>query len=250
MDLELLKKTITEAVGADEATKVVESLTTYRKSLEDGIAAQVTEGVKAEKIKLEADYLQKLEESKTEADKKVKAELVVYEKQLAARVKMVLEKALDSHGDRLAKIQEETSAKRGSVLLQEVEALVTKAKAEITETTKAADPAEIKKLQDEVASLKEAVAAEKKVSLEARARANVAEQEAKTLKESLDSTLSVVVEETTPTKTKPAGEEHPDVTGKQQVNPVNEGDKGGQQKPAFSASMERMRALAGIKPKA
>jgi hypothetical protein len=247
MDLEILKKTITEAVGADEAAKVVESLSAYRKTLEDGITAQVTEGVKAEKIKLEADYLQKLEESKTEADKKVKAELTVYEKQLAARVKMVLEKSLDAHGDRLAKIQEETSAKRGSLLLQEVESLVTKAKAEITETAKAADPKELTALKTEVASLKEAIAAEKKVALEARARANVAEQEAKALKESLDSTLNVVVEDIEPTKTKPAGEEHHDVTGKKE-DPVVEGT--GSQKPAFSASMERMRALAGIKPKA
>ena len=245
MNLDLILKSLTESIGADEAAKVVESLKAYRTELEAGIKAQVAEGVKAVKITLEAEYLGKLEAAKTEGEKQIKEEISKFERLLAARVKLVQEKANDAHGDRLTRIQEGVAAKRGSVLLQEVEALVTKAKGEITEATKA-DPKEITTLKAEVATLKEAVEAGKKAVLEAKARANVAESETKELRESLEASLNVVVEETEATKTTPAGEEHPDVVGKQQTDgtPVVEGDQG---KPVHSAEMVRMRRLAGIK---
>ncbi len=246
MDIELLKKTITEAVGADEANGIVESLVKYRTELEAGVTAKITEGVKEAKVKLEAEYLGKLEAAKVETDKQVKEELTAYEKKLATRVKAVLEKSLDSHGDRLAKIQEDTAAKRGSVLLQEVEALVTKARTEITEQTKVvANPEEVTKLQAEVKALKESAEASKKAVLEAKARANVAEQETKELRESLEASLNVVVEETEPAKTKPAGEEHHDSTGIPPSDaPITESQN---QQPKYTPEMAHMRRMAGIK---
>lgn len=242
--IEALKKLLSESVGADQTNKIVESLNAYKEKLEGGVKALVAEGVKAEKIKLEADYLQKLEEAKAEADKSVKAELTVYEKQLAARVKTVLEQAVDAHGDRLARIEEAASAKRGSALLSEVEALVSKAKAEITEKTQV-KPEDLKKLQEENKQLKESLEAAKKETIQQKARANVAEGELKTVREALETSIAVTVTETETTKGKPAAEEHPDTTGKQQVT---EDDKGGKPAGTFTPEMARMRKLAGLKP--
>ena len=239
-----IKAALTESLGADAATPVVESLQKYKDTLEAGVKDQITEGVKEAKVKLEADYLQKLEESKTKADEQIKSELGKYEKLLAERTKAILERAIDSHGDRLAKIQEDMSTKRGSVLLQEVEALVVKAKAEITEQTKTIKPEDHQKLQDEVKALKESLETAKKAALEAKARANVAEQESKELKESLEGSLKVIVEETEPTKTIPAAEEHHDSTGKDPNAAITEGVKEGDTK--FTPTMLHMRRLAGI----
>jgi hypothetical protein len=242
-----LKKLLTETIGADESTKVVESLEAfYTKTLteaEAGKKAAITEAVKAERIKLEASYLEKLEEAKTVGDKTIKEELTKYEKLLAERVKNLLVAAIDSHGDRLARIAEQTEAKRGSALLEEVEKLITKGKAEISEGAKA-DPKEITDLKSKVAALEEQIKSEKKKVLEQTARANVAEGTVKELRESLETSLQVTVEETADTKGKPANEEHKDSTGEGD-KVINEGENGG--KPAFSPQMLRMRKLAGIK---
>lgn len=242
-----IKKLLTETIGADESTKVVESLEAfYTKTVaeaEAGKKGAITEAVKAEKIKLEASYLEKLEEAKTVGEKTIKEELTKYEKQLAERVKGVLTTAIDSHGDRILRVAEQTEAKRGSALLEEVEKLITKGKAEITEGVKA-DPKEIEALKAKVTTLEGEVATHKKAVLEQRARANVAESTVKELRESLETSLQVTVEETADTKGKPANEEHRDSKGAEQV--ITEGDQGGKS-TAFSPQMQRMRKLAGIK---
>ena len=147
MKLEEIKKLLTEAVGADQATKVTESLEKFQKTVTEeaqaGVKNLVAEGVKAERIKLEADYLGKLESAKEAGDKTIREEVTKYEKQLAERVKHLLIQAIDSHGDRLARIAEQTEAKRGTALLEEVEKIITKGKAELAETTKA-DPKALK----------------------------------------------------------------------------------------------------------
>lgn len=241
MNLDAIKKLITETVGADEATKVTESLEKFQKTVTEGAQAKVkdlvSEGVKEAKIKLEADYLGKLDAAKSAGDKTIKEEIAKYEKQLAERVKHLLVQAIDTHGDRLTKIAEMTEAKRGTALLEEVEKLITKGKAELTEATKA-DPKALTDAQAKIKQLEEQVAAAKKEVLEHRARANVAEQSVKDLRESLESSIQVVVEDTEPTQTKPAGEEKAAETS------INEGEDS---KPKHSPEMERMRKLAGIK---
>jgi hypothetical protein len=244
MPLAAIKKLITETVGADEATKVVESLEKFQKTVTEeakkGNKALIEEAVKAEKIKLEAKSLAKLEEAKAAGDKMIKEEIAKYEKQLAERVKTLLVQAIDSHGDRLARIAEQTEAKRGSALLEEVEKMIAKGKAEITENAKT-DPKEVAALKKEVAALKESEANAKKALLEQKARANVAEQTVKDLRENLETSLQVSVEEGEKTKTEPAGEEKT----KEEAAAINEEDQG---KPAgFSPEMARMRKLAGIK---
>lgn len=240
-----LKKLLTESIGADESTKVVESLEAFeQKCLTEAEAskkAAIAEAVKTERVKLEANYLEKLEEAKEAGDKTIKEELTKYEKQLAERCKHILIQGLDSHGDRLARIAEQTEAKRGSALLEEVEKMIAQGKKEISEGAKA-DPKEIESLKAKVATLEEQVKAEKKNTLEQKARANVAEETVKELKESLETSLQVTVEETAPTKTGNANEEHKDSKGE---TPITEGDQGGAKK--FSPQMERMRKLAGIK---
>jgi hypothetical protein len=242
-----LKKLLTETIGADESTKVVESLEAfYTKTVAEAEASKkgaITEAVKAEKIKLEASYLEKLEEAKEAGDKTIKEELTKYEKLLAERVKGLLVSAIDSHGDRLARIAEQTEAKRGSALLEEVEKLITKGKAEITEGAKV-DPKEVTDLKTKVAALEEQIKGEKKKVLEQTARANVAEGTVKELRESLETSLQVTVEETAPTKGTSANEEHLDSTGKGE-KVIAEGEQGTQK--GFSPQMERMRRLAGIK---
>ena len=247
MKLEEIKKLLTEAVGADQATKVTESLekfqTTVTEEAQAGVKNLVAEGVKAERIKLEADYLGKLEAAKEAGDKTIREEVTKYEKQLAERVKHLLIQAIDSHGDRLARIAEQTEAKRGTALLEEVEKIITKGKAELAETTKA-DPKALEAVKGEVKDLKEALAAAKKEVLEHKARANVAEQSSKELQESLEASINVVVEETEVTKTKPAGEEHQDSKNQDEVITEGEGDDA---KPKFTPEMQRLRKLAGIK---
>jgi hypothetical protein len=243
MTIAAIKKMLTETVGADEATKVVESLEKFQKTVteeaEKGVKAKIDEAVKAEKVKLEMASITKLEEAKAAGNKQIKEEITKYEKQLAERVKALLVQAIDAHGDRLARISEQTEAKRGSALLEEVEKLITKGKAEITEGQKT-DPKEVATLKAELAAVKESEAAAKKALLEQKARANVAEQSVKELRESLETSIQVSVTETEETKTKPAGEEKTAETA-----PINEGEDG---KPAgFSPEMARMRKLAGIK---
>lgn len=243
MSLEAIKKLLTETVGADESAKVVESLEKFQKTVTEeakkGNKALIEEAVKAEKIKLEAKSLAKLEEAKAAGDKTIKEEIAKYEKQLAERVKSLLVQAIDSHGDRLARIAEQTEAKRGSALLEEVEKMIAKGKAEITEGQKT-DPKEVAKLKAELAAVKESEAAVKKALLEQKARANVAEQTVKDLRESLETSLQVSVDEGEQTATKPAGEEKANET-----SPINENEGGTQ--AGFSPEMARMRKLAGIK---
>lgn len=243
MPLAAIKKLLTETVGADESAKIVTSLETFQKTVTEeakkGSKALIEEAVKAEKIKLEAKSLAKLEEAKAAGDKTIKEEIAKYEKQLAERVKSLLVQAIDSHGDRLARIAEQTEAKRGSALLEEVEKMIAKGKAEITESAKT-DPKEVAKLKAELAAVKESEAAAKKALLEQKARANVAEQTVKDLRESLETSIQVSVDEGEKTATKPAGEEKTEETA-----PINENEEG---KPAgFSPEMARMRKLAGIK---
>jgi hypothetical protein len=249
MTIAAIKKLLTETVGADEAAKVVESLETFQKQTkadaEKGVKALVEEQVKAEKIRLEAKSLAKLEEAKAAGDKTIKEEIAKYERQLAERVKALLVQAIDSHGDRLARISEQTEAKRGSALLEEVEKLIAKGKSEITEATKV-DPKEVAKLKAEVATLKESEAKLKKDALEQKARANVAEQSVKELRESLETSLQVSVTETEETKGKPAGEDKGDKKTIIKEDGSEDGadkGKGGE----FSPEMARMRKLAGIK---
>ena len=64
-------------------------------------------------------------------------------------MKALLTQAIDAHGDRLARIAEQTEAKRGSALLEEVEKMIAKGKAEITEAQKT-DPKEIEELAKEM----------------------------------------------------------------------------------------------------
>lgn len=251
MTIAAIKKLLTETVGADEATKVVESLETFQKNAiteaEKSAKAKIDETVKAEKIKLEAKSLAKLEEAKAAGDKQIKEEIAKYERQLAERVKVLLVQAIDSHGDRLARIAEQTEAKRGSALLEEVEKLIAKGKAEITEATKV-DPKEVAKLKAEVATLKESEAKLKKDALEQKARANVAEQSVKELRESLETSVQVNVDEseTERTKTTPAGEDKGDKKTIIKEDGSEEGaDKG--KGSEFSPEMARMRRLAGIK---
>lgn len=243
MPLAAIKKLLTETVGADESAKIVTSLETFQKTVTEeakkGSKALIEEAVKAEKIKLEAKSLAKLEEAKAAGDKTIKEEIAKYEKQLAERVKSLLVQAIDSHGDRLARIAEQTEAKRGSALLEEVEKMIAKGKAEITESAKT-DPKEVAKLKAELAAVKESESAAKKALLEQKARANVAEQTVKDLRESLETSIQVSVDEGEKTATKPAGEEKTEETA-----PINENEEG---KPAgFSPEMARMRKLAGIK---
>jgi len=244
MSLEAIKKLLTETVGADESAKIVTSLETFQKTVTEeakkGSKALIEEAVKAEKIKLEAKSLAKLEEAKAAGDKTIKEEIAKYEKQLAERVKALLVQAIDSHGDRLARIAEQTEAKRGSALLEEVEKMIAKGKAEITEGQKT-DPKEVAKLKAELAAVKESEAAAKKALLEQKARANVAEQTVKDLRESLETSIQVSVTETEQTQTKPAGEEKTAETA-----PINENENG-TQTSGFSPEMARMRKLAGIK---
>jgi hypothetical protein len=246
MSLEAIKKLLTETIGADESTKVVESLEKFQKTVTEEaqakVAGLVTEQVKAERIKLEATYLAKIEEAQATGEKTIAEEIAKYERLLADRVKARLTEALDSHGDRLARIAEQTEAKRGTALLSEVEALIAKGKSEITEGAKA-DPKEVAALKAENASLKESVKAAQKKALEHQARANVAEQTVKDLKESLETSIQVSIteDEQGKTKAKPAAEEHPDATGKTTIT-ENEGGK-----QEYSPEMARMRRLAGIK---
>jgi hypothetical protein len=244
MSLEAIKKLLTETVGADESAKIVTSLETFQKTVTEeakkGNKALIEEAVKAEKIKLEAKSLAKLEEAKVAGDKMIKEEIAKYEKQLAERVKTLLVQAIDSHGDRLARIAEQTEAKRGSALLEEVEKMIAKGKAEITEGQKT-DPKEVAALKAQVTALKESEAAAKKALLEQKARANVAEQTVKDLRESLETSIQVSVTETEETATKPAGEEKTAETA-----PIVENENG-TQTSGFSPEMARMRKLAGIK---
>jgi chromosome segregation ATPase len=241
--LDSIKKLLTETVGADEATKVVESLTKWEAKVkadaEIGIKAKIEEGIKEAKVKLETEYLTKLEEAKTTGDKAIKEEMVKYEKLLAERVKLLLTQAVDAHGDRLAKIAEETAVKRGSKLLEEVTKVTEAARAEIAEQNKV-KPEDLAALKKENEALKEEVKAAKKQVLEHKARANVAESEIKSLRESLEGSIEVLVEDTEPTKAKPAAEENPNSQNRQ---PVNEDAR----KPSHTPEMARMRRLAGLK---
>lgn len=241
--LDSIKKLLTETVGADEATKVVESLTAWEAKVKadaaTGLKAKIDEGVKEAKVKLETEYLGKLEEAKAAGDKAIKEEMVKYEKLLAERVKLLMTQAVDAHGDRLAKIAEETAVKRGSKLLEEVSKITEAARAEIAEQTKV-KPEDLAALKKENEALKEEVKTAKQQVLEHKARANVAESEVSTLRESLEGSIQVVVEETEPTATKPAAEEHRDSQNKPLVSE-------GATKPAMSTEMARMRKLAGIK---
>ena len=249
MPLAAIKKLLTETVGADESAKIVTSLETFQKTVtenaEKGVKAKIDEAVKAEKIRLEAISLTKLEEAKATGNKQIKEEVTKFEKQLAERVKTLFVQATDAHGDRLARIAEQTEAKRGSALLEEVEKLITKGKAEITEGQKT-DPKEVAALKDQVAKLTESEAKAKKDLLEQKARANVAEETVKELRESLETSLQVVVDEDEKGEAKsgkPAGESQ----GDPKAIVEGEGAKPEGDAPKYSPELERMRRLAGIK---
>src|ERR1043165_7283679 len=198
MDLEAIKTLLTETAGADQAAKVVESLSAFvEKAKKDAVTeaekslkAKIDEAVKEERVRLETVKLQELEKAKAEADKKITEEVTKYETILAEK----------------------------------------------------ADPKEIAALTAQVTKLPEEQAAKDKAILEQKARANVAEQTAKALRESIDTKVTVTVTEgVEATKGKPAAKEHAARTG---ANVVTEGTAA--KKPAFSPEMERMRRVAGI----
>ena len=243
--LEALKKALNEALNEEQTKPILESLATYKTKVENDAKAAIVEAVQEQKVKLETDYLAKLEAAKQAGDNKIREEVNKFEKQLAGRVKTILESALNSHGDRLVRIAEQTEAKRGTALLTEVENLVSKAKAEITESVKV-DPKEVEKLKGQIKTLNETVSTKDKLILEHKARANVAEGTVRELRESLDTSLTVTVTESEKTLTKPAGEQHPDSTNAQPI--VEDENGGGSQQPKWSPAMERMRKRAGVKP--
>src|ERR1043165_661509 len=249
MDLEAIKTLLTETAGADQAAKVVESLSAFvEKAKKDAVTeaekslkAKIDEAVKEERVRLETVKLQELEKAKAEADKKITEEVTKYETILAKKVKSVLEAATVRHGEATLALLKESTVAKGSKLLNEVSAIIAEAKAEIDQAEKA-DPKEIAALTAQVTKLTEELAAKDKAILEQKARANVDEQTAKTLRESIDTKVTVTVTEgVEATKGKPAAKEHADSTG---ANVVTEGTAA--KKPAFSPEMERMRRVAGI----
>src|ERR1043165_5504130 len=242
MDLEAIKTLLTETAGADQAAKVVESLSAFvEKAKKDAVTeaekslkAKIDEAVKEERVRLETVKLQELEKAKAEADKKITEEVTKYETILAKKVKSVLEAATVRHGEATLALLKESTVAKGSKLLNEVSAIIAEAEK--------ADPKEIAALTAQVTKLTEELAAKDKAILEQKARANVAEQTAKTLRESIDTKVTVTVTEgVEATKGKPAAKEHADSTG---ANVVTEGTAA--KKPAFSPEMERMRRVAGI----
>lgn len=242
-----LKTMLTESAGEEVAIKVVESLDKIKTQLtteakvaaEAGVAQRITEAVNAKEIELEAGYLKKVDTIKAELTEQTKVETGTFETQLAARTKTVLEQGLKEHGDRLATIEEAHAVKAGSTLLEQIEAVVGKAKTEITESNKA-DPTEIVALKAKLTEAETKLKDAEKKLLGERARGNVAEKNLKELRESLEQSVTVTVE-AGDTKSKPAGE----VENAAITESANGGNDAGKK---FSPEMERMRKAAGIKP--
>lgn len=245
--LEKIGAMLTESTGEEQSTQIVEAMTKFQekakadaiKEAEEGIQARVDEAVQEKTIALEADYLQKLDDAKAEADKAVQEDVKTYEGRLAQRVKSVLEDAVEQHGDRLVRVAEEAEAKEGSKLFESMEAVFDKHKREISEAAQA-NPEEVDSLKKQVATLEGEVAKANKLVLDARARANVAEQNLQTLREQADEGANVVVEDAEPNKGTPAAHVTEDEGGNGNGdNPVNENKQ-------YSPAMQRMRKLASI----
>lgn len=250
MNREQLKKNLLESgMSEDQAESILESFDKYQKSLEDGVQARIDEGVKKARVDLEAAKLKEINEHKAEAEKRLEEELKVFESQLAQRVRGLVESSLVEHGDRCATILEQSEAKKGSALFEEISTYVNEAKREIQEQA-GVDPKEIASLKRTIAEQKAALIEKEKKLLHETARANVAEGDLQILRESVESNsnVSVVIEEVEAEPSKsgvPAGEQHED-----SKTPITEGQSGGGRDAngdkVITEDMARMRKMAGI----
>lgn len=235
---------LTEQLGEEQAKTIVEKMEAYKTKITEEVNAEfetrVAEGVAEKTIVLEAEYLEKLDTAKKEAEEALTTETQTYEKRLAQRVKAVLEDAAESHGDRLAQVFEQNEAREGTRLFEQLEQVFDKARQEISETQQAS-PDEVKILKKQVATLEGALDTANKRIMTERARANVAESNLEQIKEQADGGAQVVVEEE-------GGQGQGAAQGEDNDDPtvtVSEGDDG-QGDGKHSPGMQRMRKLAGI----
>lgn len=208
------------------------------------LSTLIEEGVKEKTIVLEAQHLEALEKDREQAKLALESEMKETTKALGGRVKMLVERALATHGDRLLQIEESKMTESGKTLLEQINEVVGKVKQEISESQQA-DPAEIKALKERVAVLENEKAEAKKRMIHEQARANVAETSLKTLRESIDEGLTVTITEndqgTEGGKTQVAEEGHKDsrtpVQAAAPAQPITEN---------YNPEMQHMRRLAGI----
>ena len=248
--IEELKKLLTESVGDDESTKIVESLENYKKKVQEdadaSVDAKVQEAIKDEKVKLEESYITQLEEDKTKSAEAVKQEITVFEQRLAKRVKTMLEQALDRHGDRLFTLEEQAQSAQAKSLVEQLEGMLASAKGTVAEGADGGDIKTVKELKDRVKVLEGEVEKHKKDAIRARARANVAESEVKELKESIDTGISVTIDEGEQEQRiaeSQAGGHKDSKGGKTNIHEGSDGNRN------FSPEMKRMRQIAGIETK-
>lgn len=237
-------------VNESEADTIGMSLTKFKEQCvaeakeeaQASVNAQIEEGVKERTIVLEAEHLKSLDEDRSKSKLALEGEMKELVGSLAKRVKVVVENGLQVHGDRLVAIAEAEQADAGKGILDQITEMVTAAQANITES-QAADPAEVTALKQQVAVLENEKKELQQSVFREQARGNVAETSLKTLRESLDESLSVVVEDTSaePTKAPAAQDEHKD---SQPAGTVTEDDA--DSKPPISEDMRHMQKLAGI----
>lgn len=218
-----------------------QTITEAEEKAKEGLKDLIEEGVKERTITLEAEHLEALEKDREQAKLALESEMKETTKALASRVKLVIEKALATHGDRILAIEESRQTQTGKTILEEIETMVGKVKQEINESQQA-DPEEIKSLKERIAVLENEKAEAKKRMIHEQARANVAENSLKTLRESIEEGLTVTITESDDGresgKSTIAEEDHNDSkTQQQQQQPVNE---------SIHPEMQRMRRLAGI----
>ena len=232
--------TIGDLLTKFKAKAITEAEGTAKANLSD----LIEEGVKEKTITLEAQHLEALEKDREQAKLALESEMKETTKALAGRVKMLVERALTTHGDRLLQIEESKMTESGKTLLEQIGEVVGKVKQEISESQQA-DPEEIKALKDRVAVLENEKADAKKRMIHEQARANVAETSLRTLRESIDEGLTVTITEDDEGresgKTQVAEEAHNDsatkVVNGQPAKPITEN---------YNSEMQRMRRLAGI----
>lgn len=230
-----------DAIGGLLVKFKEQTVTEAEEKAKGSLTTLIEEAVKERTIALEAQHLEALEQDREKARLAIESEMKETTTALAGRVKRVLEQALETHGDRLLKIEESRQTETGKTLLEQITEVVGKAKQEITEAA-AADPEEVKALKERVALLESEKADLKKRMIHEQARANVAETSLKTLRESIDSSLEVVIENEDDVergKTQVAEEVAHDSASAatKPTKPINEN---------ITPEMERMRRLAGI----
>lgn len=249
--LEQIVAQLTSAgVNESEANEVRMSLTKFKEqcvaeateAAQAGVAAQIEEGVKERTIVLESEHLQSLDEDRSKAKLALEGEMKELVGSLAKRVKTVVEHGIQTHGDRLVAEEEAANAEAGKGILDQITEMVTAAQANISES-QAADPAEVADLKKQVAVLEGEKNDLQQQVFREQARGNVAESSLKTLRESLDETMQVVVEDAEPGQAPVAEDENKD---SKPAPVVENNDAPAAQKQPITEDMRHMQRLAGI----